>query len=118
MWKLTLCANALILGLFWLVAQVAITPAHNLLVRYAETGAALPILTDVAISLRMPSLAVPALWAVLTLVVGIRMKARAENARCQWLGLHTSISVVLGLVVLFFFALAGILPLLKIGAVL
>ncbi|WP_321492843.1 hypothetical protein [uncultured Desulfobacter sp.] len=117
MWKLTVCCNVFVLLLFWLVSQVAIAPAHNLLVRYAETDAALPIFTYLAIRLRGWSQLVPWVWTALTLILAFRLKGRDEIIRKEWIMLHTSLSVFLGLVLLFFFGLAGILPVLKIGAV-
>jgi len=116
MWKLTLCFNVFVLILFWLLSQVAITPVHNLLVRYAETGTALPILTDFAIRLRGWSQLIPWFWIAFTLTLAFRIKNRAETIRNEWLCFHTSLSVCIGLLLLFFFGLAGILPALKIGA--
>ena len=117
MWKITLFFNIVVLVLFWILSQVAITPIHNLLVQYAETGVDLPILTDFAIQLRTPSLIIPLAWVVLTLVVGRRMRNQAVDVRQEWLSAHTSITLCLGLATLIFFALAAILPILKISAV-
>ena len=117
MWKLTVCCNVFVLLLFWLVSQVVIAPAHNLLVRYAETDAALPILTDIAIRLRGWSQLVLWGWTALTLILAFRLQGRDEIIRNEWVLLHTSLSVFIGLALLFFFGLAGILPVLKIGAV-
>lgn len=117
MQKITLAGNVLVLFMFWLVAQVAITPAHNLLVRYAETGADLPILTSLAIQIRMFSAAVPIAWGVITFLIGWRMKKQAEITQNKLVSLHSTLTLFIGLVILFFFSLAGILPVLKIGAV-
>jgi len=116
MWRITLFFNVLVLALFWVLSQVAITPAHNLLVQYAETGADLPLLTDFAIRARSASAFVPFAWAVLTFFLGRHIQAQAETKRSEWLSLHLSLSLILGLAILLFFALAGILPILKIGA--
>lgn len=37
-WKLTLLFNVLLYFIFWLIAQVAIEPAHNYFIQYAPTG--------------------------------------------------------------------------------
>ena len=115
MWKLTLCFNVLVLALFWILSQVAITPVHNLLVTYAETGADLPILTDFAIQSRSASIFIPAAWAVFAMFLGRQLQSHAETKRSEWLLLHLSLSLLLGLSMFFFFTLAGILPFLKIG---
>lgn len=116
MWQITLLVNILSLVLLWILSQVAITPAHNLLVQYGEAGVALPILTDLAIQNRSLSAAVPVIWAIITVIMGRRMQVQIESRRNDWLSLHTSLTLCLGLAVLLFFALAGILPVLKIGA--
>lgn len=118
MWKLTLGCNVLVLALFWLLSQVAITPAHNLLVQYTETGVALPIVTDVAIQVRSLTAALPLIWAIITLIIGRHLQHHAAEKRHEWLAAHTSTTLCLGLLLLLFFSLAGILPVLKIGSVL
>jgi hypothetical protein len=116
MWKITLFFNLVVLVLFWLLAQVVITPIHNLLVQYAETGVDLPILTDFAIRMRTPSMLIPIAWAILTLVAGRQMRGRTAEIRQDRLSAHSSITLCIGLCTLIFFALAAILPILKIGA--
>lgn len=117
MWKITLCCNIFILSLFWLLSQVAITPAHSLLVQYAKTGAALPVLTGAAIQFRSPSAAIPIIWAILTIFMGVFLKNKNETKRNEWLSFHTSLTGCIGLLLFFFYSLAGILPLLKISAI-
>lgn len=115
--KIIVTVNVLVLFMFWLLAQVAVTPAHNLLVQYAETGVALPILTDFAIQARSLSAGIPLTWAIITIIFRKRICGEDQSTRSNLLALHSSVSLLLGLVILFFFALAGILPVLKIGAV-
>ena len=114
MWKFTLFFNIFILALFWMLAMVAITPAHNNLVQYAEIVGVLPILTDQAIQARSIIGLIPLSWAVLTLFWG----RQTDYKRNAHVAAHTSVTVLLGLVLFFFYALAGILPILKIGATL
>jgi len=118
MWKTGLCCNVLILLLFWILGQIAITPIENLMIRYAETGVDLPILTDFAIQMDMPSLAIPLLWAILTVVFARRISDQASETRQAWLSLHISMTLCLGLITLIFFSLAATLPVLKIGSAL
>lgn len=116
MWKVTLCLNVMVLTLFWILCQVAITPAHNLLVIYSETISELPILTDVAIQSRSGTVFIPFVWAILTIILGRQLRSLTEAKRNEWISLHLSVSLSLGLVMLCFFTLAGLLPVLKIGA--
>lgn len=118
MWRLTFSCNVFALFLFWLLSRLAITPAYNLLVQYAETNTALPMLTEVAISIRTWAVVVPSVWALLTFFLVRRIPNQTETRRNEIVLLHTSTSLCLGLLLLFVFALAGILPVLKIGAVL
>lgn len=116
MWKITLCCNILILALFWLLCQVMITPAENLFVIYAETAGSLPILTDFAIQIRFQSVLIPASCAIITVLIGRQMRLKTETKRNEWLALHCSLCLLIGLSMLTFFALASILPFLKIAA--
>ena len=118
MWKAILLGNVLILCLLWLLAMAAITPAHNLLLVFAEQPLDLPILTDMAFQVRGLSGAIPLGWALLTLVMGRSIGNVDAGKRQEWLLMHTVGSLVLGLLQFFFFGLAGILPVLKIGAAL
>lgn len=118
MWKISIYCNALVLLLFWILGQVVITPIENLLVRYAETKLELPILTDFAIQMSTPSLAIPIIWAILSVIIGRRISGQSDGNCHSWVSLHTSITLCLGLIMLIFFSLAAILPILKIGAAL
>jgi hypothetical protein len=117
MWKITLCCNILILTLLWLLSLVAITPAYNHLVQYAETSQALPILTDFAIRVRLPAIVIPLSWAGFTFALAKRMQRLLDNKRHEYLMAHISVTLGVGLAMLLFFSLAGILPILKFGAV-
>jgi hypothetical protein len=116
MWKITLSCNVLVLTLLWLLSLVAITPAYNHLVQYAETNQALPILTDFAIRVRHLAIVIPLSWAVFTLASAKRMQCQTDASRGEYLMLHISVTLGVGLAMLLFFSLAGILPGLKFGA--
>jgi hypothetical protein len=116
MWKFVLVIDVLILTLLWMLAMVAITPAHNLLVVYSEKGFVLPLLTDYAIQLRSLSGLVPACWALLTIPFWRWLGKQNDAKRIEGLMAHGVLSLLLGFSLLFFFLLAGILPILKIGA--
>ena len=119
MWKLTLVFNIFILFLFWLLSWVAITPAYNLLVQYGDAyQVALPIFTDLAIQFRSYTALIPLAWVIVTFVLGTKMSAQDEGRRNEWLLAHTSLTLCIGLSLFLFYLLSGILPILKIGAVL
>ena len=113
MWRFTLFFNVLITTLLWLVSMVTITPAYNLLVQNTVTKAVLPILTDYAFTMRYYMLAIPITWAVFTLFYGKWIKDHAHEIRNERVLIHATVSLVLGLLLLLFFSLAGILPFLK-----
>ncbi len=117
MWKITVCCNIIILSLLWLLSLVAITPAHNLLILYGDAEPALPVLTDLAIRLRSMTVAIPLAWAFFTFLGIRRMQRQTGDKKLEWILLHTSISLCIGLGMFLFFLLAGILPILKIGSV-
>ena len=117
MWKITLFCNVMVMVLLWLLSMVVITPAHNLLVVYAEIHTELPKLTDIAIQARPLAGVIPLIWAVLTLLFA-RWLGKQTDSRCyDYMLAHTSLTLVIGLAEFLFFLLAGILPLLKIGAI-
>jgi hypothetical protein len=115
-WKINLGCNILILFLFWILSLVAITPAYNLFVQYGQAGTALPTMTDLVIQTRFLSSGIPLIWAILTVYWGTRMDNQTEVKRNERLLLHTSVTISLGLAMLFIFSLAGTLPFLKIAA--
>ena len=118
MWKAILLGNVLVVCLLWLLAMVAITPAHNLMLVYAQQQVDLPILTDLAFQVRGLSAAIPIGWALLTLRMAWAIRESAPGQRQEGLLMHAVSSWVVGLLLLLFFGLAGILPILKIGATL
>jgi hypothetical protein len=117
MWKITLCLNVVALFLLWLLAQVVITPINNLFVQYAETKIAIPILTDFAIQHASLTAAIPIGWGIITLFYGWQMRKMEKQKRNEYLSLHSSATLCAGLLVILFFSLAAILPILKIGSV-
>ncbi|MDA3788898.1 MAG: hypothetical protein PF503_10450 [Desulfobacula sp.] len=118
MWKTTLCCNIVILSLLWTMSLVVIQPAYNLLVQYSEVKQALPTLTNFAIRFRTMSIVIPILWIIFTVILARQMKEQTIDMRSESLSLHTSVSLCIGLLLLFLFSFAGILPLLKIGSTL
>lgn len=116
--KLILILDVLILALFWGLSLVAIAPAHNLLVLYAERSLDLPLLTDQAIAARFMMGAIPLGWAILAVPFWHWLAAKPGHTRVIGLIAHAMTSILIGLVLLFGYALAGILPILKIGLLL
>ena len=115
MWILILAGNSLIMSLLWVLSEIAVTPAYNLMVQYADSHLALPILTDWAFQFRPYGRMFPLIWAALTVLWGWRACSMPKQERGEWLMAHLSITLSVGLMQLAFFVLAGILPILKIG---
>ncbi len=115
--RLILILDVLILTLFWLLSLVAITPAHNLLVLYSESSLDLPFLTHQAIAARFMVGSIPFACAIITVPFGQWLAAQSEHTRVIGLIAHAMSTILFGLILLFTYALAGILPFLKIGLV-
>ena len=118
MWCVTIIINSLIVFLFWAVGFLAISPAYNHFVGYANLPGEfpLPIWTDLVFSVRLTSLVVPAVWLFISLIYLFWLKNKDVPRRTELVQLHTSVSILLGLLFFAIFLTAGILPYLKIGA--
>ncbi len=117
MWFLTMLINCIIMVLLWLLSEVAITPAYNFLVQYADTRMAIPLLTDLAFDIRYYGRFIPFTWIIITLFWGLRLRNYLKDERSESLSMHISLTICIGLAPLVFFAIAGILPILKISAI-
>lgn len=117
MWILILACNSVIVLLLWLLSEIAVTPAYNLMVQYADSHMALPILTDWAFQLRPYGRIFPLIWAAMTVLWGRSVYKMPKQERGEWLVAHTSITLGVGLLQFVLYAIAGILPFLKIGRV-
>lgn len=118
MWRAILLANALLMYIFWLAGLVVVTPAYNHFVRYGQAGDNLPLPTAAAFSFRLMAVVIPAAWTVLTLFILKLLRNKPAERRVEILLAFTLATLIVGLFVLLFFLLAGILPFLQIGTML
>ena len=116
MWRITIIANSLLMFLFWVTSIIAITPAYNHFVQYSEAGNALPIPTELAISVRMFAIAIPVAWVLLSFFIYKNTRTKTPEHRTEYLLAFTSVTLVSGFSMLIFFILSGILPYLKFNA--
>ncbi len=116
-WQFTIFVNVLIMFGFWLAGLIAVAPAYNYFVQYAETSdsVSLPIITNIAFSFQLVSVVVPVLWLLVSIIFIIRIKQRSQMNRIELVQLHTSVSIFGGLFLFVFFAVAGVLPFLRFG---
>lgn len=116
-WQLTIFVNVLILFGFWLAGFIAISPAFNHFVQYAETSdtSSLPVITSIVFSGRLISLIIPAFWLLVSIIFMMRLKQSSQMNRIELVQLHTSVSIFGGLFLFVFFAVAGVLPFLRFG---
>jgi hypothetical protein len=63
----------------------------------------------------MYAITIPAVWIVLSFLVYQGVKQKAIEQRGEYLLAFTSVTVSVGLLMLIFFALSGVLPYLLIG---
>lgn len=119
-WQFIIFLNVLIVFGFWLVGIVTISPAYNHFILYPEISdtEAMPVLTSFIFSVRFISLLIPFLWLVISIGWIKKLKKLSQPERVEWVQLHTSVSVLGGLMLFIAFTLAGILPFLRFGVVL
>lgn len=114
--RFLIIGNIILIFLFWIAALTAVTPAYNHFVQYGPQGAGLPSLTSVVLSCRSVSIAVPVCWSLfLYLTHRNSRKNQQERSNTVLLGLTVS-TLCIGMILLIIFLSAGILPFLKIGA--
>ena len=118
MWRITIIANAVMMGLFWLASLLSVAIVHNRFVQYppADRSMALPLLTDLALSTQLWAGLLPLVWIILSFIIWEKVKNKAPESRSEYLVAFTAITLVTGFTMLIFFILGGILPFLSIGA--
>lgn len=116
-WKFTIFMNVCIVFGFWLAGLIALSPAFNYFVEYTETNdqISLPMLTSMVFTVRLDSLLVPLFWLLVSMIFVVKLKQKVPIERIETVQLHTSVSILVGLLLFVVFALAGILPFLKFG---
>ena len=118
MWRITIIANALMMGLFWLASLLSVSLSYNRFVQYPTGGGepvALPLPTELALSIRLWAGILPLGWIILSYVIWQKVKDKQPESRSEYLLAFTTITMIAGLSMLIFFALAGTLPFLSIG---
>lgn len=117
MWPITIIINCLVLFLFWVAGFIAISPAHNHFVQYAHVvgASSLPILTDAIFSVRLLSLVVPGGWLLGSVLFMLALQKKEPARRTELTQLHSSLTLLIGLLIFVVFLTAGVLPFLKIG---
>ena len=120
MWRITIIANALMMGLFWLASLISVSITYNRFVQYPASNApvALPLPTELALSIRLWIGMLPFSWIILSYVIWQKIKDKQPESRSEYLLAFTTITMIIGFSMLIFFALAGTLPFLYIGTIL
>lgn len=119
MWRLTLILNALLMGIFALGSAASQMQSHNYFVECPETGgellgnAQLPSITVWALRTIWLCWLVPLLWGILTVVL-IASLSRRDEPNIEIIQLHTSFTLLVGMSMLTFFIVAGIIPFITI----
>lgn len=112
MWKVTLILNALLMALFGLSGSVSQIKLTNQFIQYPHAGEAIPPLppiSDIALRSQWLLATMPVLWALLTCLLMALYWKRDEPPR-DMVQLHTSATILFGVLLLAFFVTAGILP--------
>ena len=117
MWRVTLTLTSILMFVFWFIAETIISPTYNLLARFAEAKAALPIVTQWAFVLRPYLVLIPIAWLIISLLLAIKLKPYSKPERNELVTTYLSMTLVLGFVMTGFFILAAVLAVLKMGAI-
>lgn len=119
MWRITIIANAVMMGLFWLASILLVSIAYNRFVQHPESGApmVLPLPTELALSIQLWIGILPLGWIILSYVVWQKVKDKQHESRSEYLLAFTTSTMIIGFSMLIFFALAGTLPFLYIGTI-
>ena len=106
----TVILNILILFCLWSLGIISLLPALNLFYQYVGSSPdfPLPILTEIVFRFRFHSFSIPVLWLLISLYFILTKKNDAE-----FIQIHTSITVLIGLVILIVFITAAVLPFVK-----
>jgi hypothetical protein len=112
MWRVTIIANALMMVLFWLASLLSVAIAHNRFIQYppTKTPMALPVPTELALSTQLWMGLLPLAWIILSFIIWKKVKYKRPELRSEYLLAFTSVTIVVGIAILIFFALSGMLP--------
>ena len=119
MCKITIIANTFLMILFWIASELAISPAYNHFIQYPRGGKTiiLPLTTEIALYMSRFAVALPIVWAILSFFIYRFTRQKTTADRNEYLLVFTSITISVGFSTLIFFGLGGVLPFLRIGAV-
>lgn len=112
MWRITLIMNALLMAVLSLGSAASQIKLRNQYIQYPRVGERmppLPAMSDFALRVQWLPQAVPLLWALLTLVVLIWKGRQPESPR-DLVQLHTSATLLVGVLMLGFFVVSGVMP--------
>ncbi len=120
MLKISITACALIMFLFWIISELAISIAYNHFVQYPvnDVVTSLPLITDIALSVRKSSVILPVVWSLVSFFYYRFIRNKIPADRNEYFFALIVITILIGLLMLSFFGLAGILPYLRIGVIL
>jgi hypothetical protein len=112
MWRITIIANALLMGLFWLASLLSTSIAYNRFVQYpaGKAPTALPLPTELALSIQLWAGILPLAWIILSYVIWKKIKDKNPESRSEYLLAFTSITMIAAFSMLIFFVLAGTMP--------
>lgn len=109
MWRISLILNTVLMWIFAFTAAASIAKLHNHYVQYPDEGAKpLPVFSTIALEIPCLLLAIPLIWTIALFVLLKRFHHRPPSP--EFMNLHLSASLFVGLSMLLFFVLAGVLP--------
>ena len=113
MWKLTFVLNVAVVWFVSLGSAVFLLSLRYAASAYARFEATLPAPSRLALSSSWLLWVVPLSWTIFTIALLIGTRKRAEAPR-DIVQLHTSATLLIGILLLVFFSTAGLLPFFKL----
>ena len=116
MWRVTLILNALLMAVFSFGSSASQIKLHNQYVQYPNAESELPLLpaiSELALRIKWLLQVVPIFWVLITLALLI-LNWKKQEPPTEIVQLHTSATLLVGMVMLIFFVTAGIMPYISI----
>jgi hypothetical protein len=113
MWRIPLILNTVLMWVFTVTAGVPMAILDNYYVQYPdEGGKPPPVFSAIALEIPWLLLAIPLVWTIALFVLLKQFHHRPPSA--EFMNLHLSLSLFVGLSMLLFFVLAGVMPFIEL----
>lgn len=116
MWRIPIIVNLVTLGVMSLGAAISQMRIRNNYLRYPDESRPIELLPPVshaALHSYWLTWSVPLVWSIASVILMFYLDRKPDD-RTKWTGLHTSTTMLIGALLLFFFIAGGTLPFAKL----